>query len=133
MRRERGMSRKTTWIVILLALACAAVWSDVIPFSSATNIYAYVESLYVSAGGNHYVVLDGERSITRDGTSVTLTQNTIDTGYLAVVVTEANAKDLLALMMMARAMDWRVRFRLSSGTTSNGYNIVSYSIAPNEE
>jgi hypothetical protein len=109
------------------------VWSDAIPLSSATSIYAYVRALSVHADGNHYVYLDGDRSITRDGTEVTLTHNTISNGYLALDVIDANAKDLLALMVMAKAMDWRVRFTLSTGTTSNGYNILSCSIAPYQE
>jgi len=126
------MSRKTTWTVILLALACATAWSDVIPFSSATSIYAYMRALSVHADGNHYVYLDGDRSITRSGTSVTLTANTIANGYLAVDVDQPYAKDLLALLLMAKAMDWPVRFSLSS-QTENGYNIITYSSAPQEQ
>lgn len=127
--------KKTSIIAFLILGIIFFSFSNEITVDWATYIDGYIEAFYVSGNGNHFVILDKERGLScggvnsNDGSSGPVTSSTKTTGYLLIESTDTNYKDLIASLLLAKTMDYKVRFRLALNSV-NDFSKLNYVITP---
>lgn len=118
--------------LLCLSFSLAAVeWPE-----AATDVYAKIRSVYVTAHGPVFVILDDREEIRfyTNGGDAEIERNTAIHNYLYLDPTGMGFDTLYATILKALEEGWVVDFRLRPSHEENAmvaeYNTVAYIVAP---
>ncbi|MCP4160879.1 MAG: hypothetical protein GY760_12475 [Deltaproteobacteria bacterium] len=116
-------------VVILILIFCAMnIFS--LDFNEATHIFGHVKSIYLNESGDYRVILQSNATNSMSENSKSLGSTTKDHNQLMIKKDHPEKKEMLSLLMLAVALEYRVWFHI--GDMEGNTNTIKYIVAPYE-